>query len=285
MSSARLPRLIGLTLLAASAFACRSPQRVPGPMRPVAGRPVPEASASGVVEALVVRHSDPVLIQRPGEAASFPLAFYRKRERVRAGGRVTCGSGGRAELLWPGDASSVVLFDGGALEVGDVASEAPFVRFLDVARARLVLTPEDQVELVGGAILRGDPVRDSGPFVVERLGRELLRISNRSKMDGRVLFREETLELRSGDALDLPLLAQGGAPLPVDPDRVKLPAGDLELEVLGSVRPEVESGRVRLAAEEKTEVSWGGLRVILNPGDEAVFTPLGPRRPETPEQP
>ena len=273
------PAVLALALVAAAA-GCRSPQRVPGPMEPARGVSVPEARAGS--EVLVLRHSDPVLIQRAGAAASFPMAFYRKRERVGPGGRVSCGGGGRAEILWPGDASSVVLFDGGMVRVGDVDHDEPLVTFLDVTRARLVLTPEDRVELVGGAVLRGDPARESGPFLVERLGRELLRVSNHSKQDARVLFRDDALDLRSGDALDLPVLAEGARPRPVDPDRIELQAEGFELQVLGTVRPETEPGRVRLVAEEKTEVSLGGLRVLLDPGDEVVFSDLAPRRPAAP---
>ena len=46
-----------------------------------------------------------------------------------AGAAVIVGPGGRAELLWEGDASSVVLFGDAVCVVGDPTRDEPMVRF------------------------------------------------------------------------------------------------------------------------------------------------------------
>jgi len=165
------------------------------------------------MEVTVVRHSDDVRVQRPGASAASPLTYYRKKTRLGPGGRVFTGYGGRAELLWPGDASTVVVMGPGGVVLGDVQRDEPFVRFLDVSRARLFLTPEDRVELPGGAILRGDPVYPSGPVSVELAAPEILRVRNQSSRAGRIDYKTASLTLGAGDEIDLPLLAFGTSPV------------------------------------------------------------------------
>ncbi|NOT32494.1 MAG: hypothetical protein HOP15_18770, partial [Planctomycetes bacterium] len=86
------------------------PQRLPGPLvLPEAAlepSPSPTAGASAVA-VTVQRNSDPVWVRRPGARGDYALPFHRKRERVPLGTLVRTGAGGRAELLWSPDATSL----------------------------------------------------------------------------------------------------------------------------------------------------------------------------------
>jgi hypothetical protein len=282
--SARPARYLLLALLLALASACRSTQRVAGPLGSARETPA-QRPALDATRALVVRHSDPVLIRRAGSKGTFPLAHYRKRERLESGGWVLTGAGGRAELIWPGVESSLVLFDEGAVVLGDSAHDQPLVSMRSITRARLILTPLDRVELLGGAILRGDESEASGPFVVERFAPSLLRVLNQSKLDGRILFREEVLELRAGDAIHLAIPGDGSAPIALDPDLVALEAGGLDLSLLGELRPSEEPAGVRVRAESQGEAYALGVQVSLNPGEQALFSRLGSPRARSGREP
>lgn len=213
------------------------------------------------------------------------MAFWRKRERVRAGAWITNGGGGRVELLWPGTSSSVVMFDDGSLEVGDTVRDEPLVRLHLITHARLVLTPRDSIELAGGAILRGDPLEVSGPFVVHRLDSATLRVVNQSKRTARVEYRDEILEFASGEVLELVALppdpsgASRTRPSRPHPDTVSLttPVGDVQ--ALGGLQRADQAGEVRFTATENAEIEGLGLRVRLVPGEEVLFTRFAPRSP------
>lgn len=271
-----------LSLVACAALAaCRSPQAIPGPMfYEDAATEAARGGVPGTLEAQVVRHSDPVYVRRPGSDSGFPLAFYRKKERMRSGGSILVGEGGRAELLWTGDETSVVLFDHAVVFLGEPSRDEPIVTLRSLTQARLVLMPKDRMVLMGGAVLRGDSEETTGPFVVDRIRTEFLRLTNQSKLGARVEFREENIDLGPGDSIDLPILAEGTAPLPVDPFRTRVGAGGMELVVTGEVGAEPMPGAgVRVRAGEPTVVSGLGVRVTLDPGEEAVFGPLEERPP------
>jgi hypothetical protein len=61
----------------------------------------------------VIRHAGPVKVRRPGAPDGYALTFYDKRARLDPGGALIVGADGRAELLWAGEATSIVLFDRG----------------------------------------------------------------------------------------------------------------------------------------------------------------------------
>ena len=257
-----------------SAAACRSVQRVPGPLY-WSGEPSDPPPASSF-EALVVNHAGAVWVYRPDAPEGYALPYYRKRERVRAGGGVRVGWGGRAELVWPGDATSIVLFEEGRVSLGDPRRDEPLVELKDLTRVRMMLTPEDRIVLPGGAELRGDTVRPSGPFVADRLGAELMRVQNQSKLPGRILFREAVLDLAPGDAITLPILAVGSGPLDPDPARSELVAGGIVFEIVGRVEPREEGGAVRLVAHQGSHVAARGVHLVLRTREEAAFFDLGP---------
>lgn len=271
---------IGLTaLLALSACFVRT-QRVPGPLPPL--RELPDQLPPTALEALVQRHSDPVWVRRPGALDDYPLPFYRKRERVASGTVIRTGYGGRAEILWPGDATSVVLFDQGAVRIGDPELDEALVTFLGVTRALLALTPEDRVVLPGGSLLRGDPVAPAGPFLLERFDSDYLRLTNQTKRPALLAYRDAEVELSPGESIDLPLLPDT-APRPADPAAERLEMAGRRLQILGRVAPRARGGAVLLRAERPSVVESRGTQVRLAPGEEAVFAGLSPA-PEFPEE-
>jgi len=253
--------------------ACGRIQLVPGPL----DLPPPEEDQSPPTDgpqAIVVRHASPVWIYRPGALAGYTLPFHHKRERVTAGSGVRVGWGGRAELVWPGDATSIVMFEESRVELGDPSRDQPLVVFTEITRAQLTLTPEDRIILVGGAELRGDPVQPSGPFLLDRIGLDLVRVSNQSKLRGRLLYRDAVLELAPGDSIDVPVLSIGTKPYEVDPGLTRLASGGVELEVLGNVAPSPGANAVHLKALGLSEVSAQGIQVRLARDEEAVFATL-----------
>jgi hypothetical protein len=262
----------------------------------------------GPQEILVFRLSDPVMVRRAGEAAAYPLPVYEKRERLKSGASVLCAAGGRCELLWPNDASSVLVFDDGMLDLGEPSRDEPLVRFRTLTRARLELTPEDRVILMGGAVLRGDAEDRSGPFLIERTRGDLLKVTNQSKRACTVSFREEELVLSPGEELRLPLLEAGGAPAPRDPEEVSQTFGGRQVLVVGEVTQDGQGLRavgpavvrdrgveVRLADGEAVVLA-GLLQVVENGADHAAppaeMPPAAappeetpPVEPQPPEQP
>jgi hypothetical protein len=256
------------------AAAC-STQRWVAPLDPPRRGAFPEAAPEpSFQQAVVVRQSDPVVVRRAGASDGFALAFWRRRERLEPGGTVWVGAGGRAEILWPGDASSVKLFEGGAVVIGDPTRDEPLVRFEDLVDAVLVLTPEDRVVLPGGAELRGDSVQPSGPFFLTRVGEGLVRVTNQAKRSALLSYRDERLELAPSSAVDVPVLAAGTRPRSEDPGRVRLTLAGIELHVLGEVAPigpEDAPGRAHLQAGTASEIEALGVRVRLAPGEEALF--------------
>ncbi len=250
--------------------------------------PPPPEGPPGTLETVVIRHADPVQVSPGGGLGSYPLTFYRKRERLDSGSWVICGAGGRAELFWPGDASSVVLFDEGVVEIGEPLRDEPLVHLRSVSHARLMLTPEDRVKLTGGAILRGDPVYPSGPFVVERLRNDILRVTNQSKRPSLVTYRDAKLDLGPGDAVDLPILASGSTPRLEFESPQRFEAQGFGVEIEGDVELVEEIGaqsKIHLQASGPTRLRANGTVVRLETGEEAVFLGLDRRSRPQPTAP
>jgi hypothetical protein len=231
------------------------------------------------------RDSDPVWIQRPGMRGESALPFYAKRARVEPGSRVRTGAGGRAELLWSPDATSLLLFDACWVALGDADRGEPVVAFLDVARALVVLTPEDRVLLDGGALLSGDPLAITGPVRIERQRDRSQRVTNQSKRVATLVFRDERLELGPGEALDLPPLA--GAPWDEEGRAAaELHAADgFAARVIGPAEREPAESGVRLRARGPTRVEALGVVVRLGASDSAWFSALPEVRPVAPADP
>ena len=296
-SCLRLAVAAGLAGLASSAcFMVATTQRWPEPME-AARHPLPPgdsaAHLAGPEEVTVIRHADPVQVRPAGSLSSFPMAFYDKKTRLTAGGAVLVAPGGRAEVLWA-EGSSIVVFGRGLGWIGSPSRGEPLFEFQDLDRARLDLREGEQVRLLGGAILRGP----SGPYLVERVRSDLLRVRNQSKGPLGVAFRDESFELGPGEGLLLPLLSAGGAPFNEDPALQRISGPGFQVLVRGELES-LEAGGVRLrasgAAEAPSEMSALGVHVRLAPGEEAWFTsleqpdsatrPTGPEREAAPEPP
>ncbi len=237
LAPGRLVATIGLCLVASmtgALSAClQRIQRVPGPLPPL-GEETPVGPEVSAIEALVQRHSDPVWIRRPNALDDYPLPFYRKRERVTAGTVIRTGFGGRAELIWPGDASNIVLFDHGAVRVANPETDDMLVQFLAVSRSLIYLTPEDRVLLPGGSILRGDPGEPSGPFQLEKINPQYLRLTNQTKRPALLQYREAEIELGPGESIDLPRLSDT-SPRSPHPAIEELLGG--KVRIVGRVEP------------------------------------------------
>ncbi len=277
-------------LLLGSASAClRLPQRVPGPLvlPGEESAPLHEGGAESSAQAftaLVQRDSDPVWVGRPSERGDYPLPFQRKHERISVGYTVRTGAGGRAEILWAPDATSIVLFDDGRLTLGDTARDEPLVHLHTITHALLVLTPEDRVELPGGSLLRGDPAETTGPVLLERVSEEYLRLTNQSKRGLLLSYRDLGLELMPGESIDLPQPPFGCAPLASGPEPSRLVAGGVPLALTGRAERSEEPGSVWLRAAEPVEIEALGVHVRLAGGEEARLSGLAPvERPSSSE--
>ena len=236
-----------------------------------------EEYPEGPEEVLIVRHSDPVRVRPPGRAQSIPLTFYRKNERANAGAWASCGAGGRMEVLWP-SGTSIVLFGEGTGVVGSPSRGEPTFVLKNLSHVTLNLHPEDRVELMGGAIL----MAESGPFVLEHVREEILRVRNRSKAVGRLAYRDEIFDLDPGHVIDLPLLSAGTGPFQPDPGFQVLGPPGHEIEVRGSVEvveEDLAEGETRVRATGEHELRAFGTRIRLDPGDEVLFAPVGSGTP------
>lgn len=270
---------------AALLAACVGPtQRVPGAMRLETADelPAPDPSPGTGPVTTVTRHADPVEIRRPGALDAFPMRFWDKMQRVAAGTEIRTRAGGRAELTWPGDATTVVLSDGGSLVLGDPALGEPLVRLLEVTHARLSLTPEDRIGLPGGAELRGDDEVAAGPFVLRRTAVELVRLTNQSGRTGLLRFRDVALELGPGEAVDLPLVASS-APARSEREPLALERGGLRLAVSGSVESLAGERTAQVRASEDALLEALGVRIELEAGDVATLSSMQRRTPSAAE--
>jgi hypothetical protein len=279
--TAALRSLVLTAALCAGAGCFRYPQRWPGPL-PLAEEPV-EAVVTGSPPpraATVQRDSDPVWVRRPGARDDFALPFYDKREHLEVGALVRTGAGGRAELLWTPDATSLVLFDEGRVTLGDPERDEPLVRMHSVTRAILTVTPEDRIELPGGARLRGDPAQPTGPIVLEATRDQAVRVTNQSKSLMEIRYRDASLELAPGESIDLPRLATGTAPREPGPEPVVYPVGSFFVSGTGRIERGEEPGAFR--ALEPSHLTALGVAVALESGQTARFSGLSQVAPAPP---
>lgn len=279
-----MSRLVLLGFAALLFSACNT-QRVPGPMGNANGdgAMLPEGQGGdyvpGPAEVVVLRHGDPVSVRRPSSSAGFPLTFHHKRLRVGSGGWVLSGTGGRAEVLWPGTASAVQLFDKSAAMVGEPSRAEPILSLAHCAYARIELAPGDRVALVGGAELVGDETLDSGPFDFKTVGRDRIAVTNNGRTLSNVLFLDEVLSLGPGERIELPILPGGASPRPASFAAQALATdegflGKQPLAEGGVVRLPL-AGQLALAAKDAASVEALGVTVDLKAGDEVIFTPTG----------
>ncbi len=274
------PALRGAGAVVALACALLAPacifdaRRYPGPVEaevlplPPGAEPLMQR---GPEEVLVMRHSDPVQVRPAGSAGAYPLTFYSKRVRINAGSAVFVAPGGRAEILWP-NGTSLVLSDESVGLIGSPSRGQPIFLLASTDHATLQLVPGDEVMLQGGAILTGE----SGPYVLDRLYADILRVHNQSKGTLEIAYRDAIFELGPGHAVDLPLLEAGSVPLdPVGFRRI--PATGFEVGVRGDARSEVQGTALLLSAGEPAEVDALGLRLRLAAGEEVLLDGLAPQ--------
>ncbi len=263
--------------LAAGASSCAgflrwpwgSTQRVPGPMASDRD-PLPAGDsgshAPGPEEVLVLRHADPVQVRPAALSSSFPLSFHDKDLRVNSGSGVYSAPGGRAEVLWPGG-NSVVLSGRSAGIVGSKSRGESAFLFRQIERAVVDFKSEDQVELLGGARLSAK----SGPFLLDHVRPDILRVKNQSKLAGEIAYRDAVLLLDPGEVVDLPLLQGGASPIQSDPGLATTQGPGFPVAWSGQVDVAKDAEGVRVRALGDHEVRGLGLRVRMERDEEVVF--------------
>jgi hypothetical protein len=269
---------VAASLAAALWAASCSTQRWPRPMSGLKGG-VAGGATGGVDEVQVLRHGDPVEVRQAGSLGSYPLRFYHKQERVRSGGLVLVGAGGRAEIVWPGIASGALLLGEAVVRIGEPSNGEPALSFDQLESARLFLTPAHSMALIGGAVLSGDPDEEqSGPFLVEKIAPDLMRVRNQSRGLGRVAYRDETFDLQPGELVDLAILGAGSSPADHDeqPRIAKLAElGGGQAVLKGQVDARAQGGAVELSATGGGgTVVVRGVEIRLDAGDRARLTGL-----------
>ncbi|HPF15501.1 MAG: hypothetical protein H6830_03655 [Planctomycetes bacterium] len=248
-------------------------QRFPNPM-PGDYENLPEGASdifkAGPEEALVMRISDPVFLRRPGESSSFPVHFFRKRVRIGAGYWVLSEAGGRVDLFF-GRGAELSLSGNNTIVLGSPSRGEPMVAFLEIENARLSLSANEYVELLGGALLSGD----GGPFVIAHGREEVLELSNRSPNPGTVRYRDETIELQPGETLHMPLLGAGNNPREPGVGFQSVDAAGSRLGLRGSLRIlESDDRHIELVADGEHEIRAKGVVVRLDKGDKVEFDDL-----------
>ncbi len=252
-----------------------STQRDPSPMTDAVDPLPPGAQLlypEGPEEVLIVRHADPVKVRPAERTGGFPLSFYEKTTRVHSGSSVSVAPGGRVEILW-NDGTSILMSDRGFGLVGSPSRGESMFTFLEVTSAWIELEGDEQIDLVGGARLSAA----SGPFVLERVRSDILRVKNQSKASGRVAFREDVIELDPGQAVDLPLLSNGGKPTRSATSSERVAGPGFQVLSSGSVQTDADATRVRVQAVGEHEIQGLGQRIRLDRGEEVDFQGLGPR--------
>ena len=275
-------KALGFAALACCALAqgCAGPwrwpwghtQRWPGPMESLTD-PLPPGDRDlyheGPEEILILRHADPCQVRPAGYASSFPLSFYKKQLRVHAGSCVYTAPGGRVEVLWP-NGSSIELSGRGAGIIGSKSRGEPAFVFQQVERAEIHLQEKDEVELVGGARLSAQ----GGPFTLELLRHDLVRLKNQSKGPGDVAYRASVFHLDPGQKVDLPLGTTPGTPRPESGDWLAASAEGLSIQWQGALQRIEEPGTLALRAQGDNEIRALGLRLRLERDEEVRFRPL-----------
>jgi hypothetical protein len=249
--------------------------------------PLPAGDATryprGPEEVRILRHADPVQVRMAGSAGRIPLSYKRKEMRVSSGSGVVCSGGGRAEVLWP-NGSSAVLYGFTEGIVGSPSRGEASLILRDIDQVSFDPKAEDLFELQGGAKLR---VR-AGPVRVTQPRRGVLNIANESKRSAQVAFRDATIVLDPGHAVDLPILT-GSPPVPGstttgEPKLSTTQGPGFTLEAGEGATATAEAGA--LVARGNGVVRALGVQVALSPGSEARFSslvrPAGPVPPPTP---
>ncbi len=248
-----------------------STQRHPTPMESTK-EPLPpgesDAYTPGPDEVLVVRHADPVQVRPAGLPSSFPLSFYNKSLRVTSGSGVYSSPGGRAEVLWPGG-NSIVLLGRSAGIVGSKSKGESAFLLRQIERVLVVFNNDDQVELIGGARLSAH----SGPFVLDHTREDILRIKNQSKAAGQIAYREAVLALDPGEVVDLPLLELGAHPSQSDPGLEEVVGPGFRVAWSGQVDVARDERSVTVRALGEHEVRGLGVRLHLERDETATFLP------------
>jgi len=232
----------------------------------------------GPAEVVVVRHADLVSIRRPGARSGFPMRFFDKRLRLGSGGWVVTGTGGRAELLWPGTTSSVLLSEVGAAMVGEPSRAEPIASLDHARRARITLAPGHHMALTGGIELEGDATLDSGPFEFQTVARDRVAVTNLGRTLATLRFLDQELVLGPNEALELPLLPGGSAPRQPLPGTYGVDAAGLPgpaATAVGEVEELPNAAGLEVRAAESAEVSALGVSVELQEGETAAFESLG----------
>ena len=225
--------------------------------------------AEGPEEVTVVRHASPVKVRPASLRGGIPLPFYEKTQRVHSGSGVIVNAGGRAEIVWPIGTS--ILINGPATGViGSPSRGEAMFHFEELGRARLFLSDGDQVRLLGGALLGGS----SGPYLLERVRDEIIRVRNQSKEPLRVAFRTADFEIGPGQQIDLPLVSTGGDPIAGVESYRTITGPGFGIDVRGTVERLPAEGTVRIRADGEHAVDGLGVRLELGPDDEAVFSDL-----------
>lgn len=281
--SARVPRAaatgvpVFLALLACGA--CTT-QRWPAPMGGLGGASsgLPAPDPSGIDEVLVLRHGDPVEVRQAGALGSYPLRFYRKQERVRPGGLVLVGAGGKAEVLWPGLPTSALLLGQAVARIGATSAGEPALTFEELENARVQLAAGHSVALIGGARLSGDANEEQGgPYLVERIAPDLMRVRNQSRASCSIEYRDEQIVLQPGELVELAILGAGSAPSDHEEQTrvVKSPGGPVSLQ--GQVEARTEGADVALRGTSGGGSAVArGIEIRLAAGASALLTGLAP---------
>ena len=282
----RRPALASLAGLVVALAASCSTQRWPAPMDPSVVPLPPGDGASvapGLEEVEVIRHADPVQFRRAGANAAFPMRFWNKKERARAGAWVLTDSGGRAELLWPRDGTNVILFEDGAAQLGERDRDEPVARLRRISRVKLQLGPDALIELEGGALLSGDPEELCGPYVIERLPiGDILRFYNKARHTARIEYRDEVLTVGPGQVVDLPILGLGTEPFRRSSLEQVVRTDGVDLRLLGDVSVDANGGVATVEASGSGRVEAQGVQVALESGQVARFTDLSGRVTDSP---
>jgi hypothetical protein len=237
--------------------------------------PLPSGDATryprGPEEVRILRHADPVQVRLAGSAGSVPLSYKRKEMRVSSGSGVLCSGGGRAEVLWA-NGSSAVLVGFTETIIGSPSRGEASLILRDIDQVRFDPKSEDLYELLGGTKLR---VR-AGPVRVTRVRRDILRIANESKRSAQLAFRDATIVLDPGQAVDLPILST------LHPVAGENATGERKLSTTLGPGFTLESGDgATTTAEADALVARGngvvralGVQVVLAAGTEARFSGL-----------
>lgn len=254
-------------------------QKLPGPM-PALVDPLPTGISAafppGPEEVLVVRHADPVQLRPAGQLAAFPMAFYDKSRRVNSGSVVFTAAGGRSEVSWS-DGSWAVMFGPVTAIVGSPSRGEARLMLFEVQRVDLLAATRERYRMMGGSVL----TIESGPFVVERVREDTIRIANRSKIAGELAFRSETFTLDPGQEIDVPLLGEDdaakhfeGGPIQDPSEGRTIQGQDFQLLVEGEVEVLSDPRGLRLRARGEHRIHGFGVNVSLLDGEEVRFSGL-----------